>query len=333
MDPNAVWYGRHPVSRALLPLAWLYCGVAILRRALYRGGLLGSRRLPCPVVVVGNLTVGGTGKTPLVLRLAELALERGLSPAILTRGYQGKGQVWPRRVGYEDDPAVVGDEPLLLARRGVCPVIAGPDRVAGAALALERHACDLILCDDGLQHYRLQRDLEVAVIDGERGLGNGRCLPAGPLREPASRIAAVDFVIHNGGAGAGYHFVLVPGPVTNLLDQTRSRPLSDFSGERVTAVAGIGNPGRFFALLRSHGILVEERPYPDHHPFSPEDVAAWSPGPVLMTEKDAVKCAKFGTSDHWFCPVWAQPDPAFVTALFARLGPRTARVPAPSRKA
>lgn len=330
MDPNAIWYGRrHPAALALLPLAWLYCGVAVLRRALYRGGVLKASRSPCPVLVVGNLTVGGTGKTPLVLRLAELAVTRGYRPAILTRGYGGRVGRRSCLVGPGDDPGLVGDESLLLARRGVCPVIAGANRVASAALAIKRHACNLILCDDGLQHYRFARDLEIAVIDGERGLGNGHCLPAGPLREPASRLATVDLVIHNGGVGAGYRFDLVPGPVANLRDQMQVRPLSDFSGQRVTAVAGIGNPGRFFALLRSCGILIEERPYPDHHPFSPEDVASWSRGPVLMTEKDAVKCAKFGASNHWFCPVQARPDPAFVTALFVRLDPRRAVATAP----
>lgn len=331
MDPNAVWYGGHPVSLALLPLAWLYCGVAMLRRTLYRSGRLTARRLPCPVVVVGNLTVGGTGKTPLVLRLAELAVERGRRPAILTRGYRGKGRAWPRSVGPDDDPDLVGDEPLLLARRGVCPVIAGPDRVADAELAIAGHGCDLILCDDGLQHYRLARDLEVAVVDGERGLGNGRCLPAGPLREPPSRLASVDLIIRNGGVGEGYRFALVPGPAVSLRDPTQTRPLSAFRGERVAAVAGIGNPGRFFELLRSQGILVEERPYPDHHLFSAEDLAAWPPGPVLMTEKDAVKCAKFGAANHWYCPVRARPDAAFVTDLFARLDSLTTMAPAPPR--
>ncbi len=319
MNANAVWYGRHPVSLALLPLAWPYCAVAMVRRALYRGGVLKAHRLPCPVVVVGNLTVGGTGKTPLVLRLAELAVERGLRPAILTRGYRGRGREWPRSVGPDDDPDLVGDEPLLLARRGVCPVIAGPDRVADGELAIASHRCDLILCDDGLQHYRLRRDLEVAVIDGERGLGNGRCLPAGPLREPRGRLASVDLVVRNGGVGEGHRFTLAPGAAVSLRDPTKTRPLSAFRGLRVAAVAGIGNPVRFFDLLRSHGILVEEWPYPDHHPYSAADLAAWPPGPVLMTEKDGVKCARFGRPDHWYCPVRASPDPVFVSALFARL--------------
>lgn len=319
LDPTTLWYGGHPISVALLPLAWLYCAVAVTRRALYRGRVLRARRLERPVVVVGNLTVGGTGKTPLCLRLAELAVERGLRPGILIRGYRGRAQDWPRRVSPDDDPALVGDEALLLARRGVCPVIAGPDRAEAGRLAVEHHGCDLILCDDGLQHYRLERDLEVAVIDGARGLGNARCLPAGPLREPQGRLASVDLIIRNGGQGSGYRFHLVPGPAVNLRDPSLTRPLSAFRGLRVTAVAGIGNPGRFFDLLRSNGIEVEGRAYPDHYPFSGADVARWPTGPVLMTEKDAVKCVKFGGPEHWYCPVRAKPDAAFVTDLFARL--------------
>jgi tetraacyldisaccharide 4'-kinase len=319
MDPSAVWYGRHPLSLFLLPFGWLYCGVVLLRRHLYRSGRLTTWRLPCPVVVVGNLTVGGTGKTPLVLRLAELATERGLRPAIVTRGYGGRSQEWPRTVTADDDPALVGDEPLLIARHGVCPVIAGPDRVADGRLAIVRHGCNLILSDDGLQHYRLERDLEVAVIDGERGLGNGRCLPAGPLREPRGRLASVDLVIRNGGVGEGDSFSLVPGVAVNLRDPGETRPLNAFRGLRVTAVAGIGNPSRFFGELRAQGILVTERPYPDHHPFSAEDVAAWPEGPVLMTEKDAVKCAKFGAANHWYCPVRARLEPGVVRRLFDRI--------------
>jgi len=319
MDPSAIWYGRHPLSWVLLPLSWLYCGAMALRRWLYRSGRLKTRRLPCPVVVVGNLTVGGTGKTPLVLRLAELAVERGLRPAIISRGYRGRAETWPRTVSPDDDPDLVGDEPLMMARHGVCPVIAGPDRVADGQRAISHHGCNLILSDDGLQHYRLERDLEVAVIDGERGLGNGRCLPAGPLREPRSRLASVDRVIHNGGVGEGDGFTLLPGLAVNLRDPAETRPLDAFRGLRVTAVAGIGNPGRFFRLLRGQGILVEERPYPDHHLFSAEDVAAWPLGPVLMTEKDAVKCAKFGAPNHWYCPVRARLDPAVVRVLFERI--------------
>ncbi len=326
MDPTAIWYRRHhPLSLALAPLGWIYCLVALVRRYGYRHGWFAVRRLPVPVVVVGNLTVGGTGKTPLVLRLAELAIARGWRPAIILRGYGARSGPWPRVAAAGDDPMVVGDEALLLARRGLCPVVVGPDRVADAEIAIQDCGCNLLLCDDGLQHYRLARDLEIAVVDGERGLGNGRCLPAGPLREPRARLATVDLVIHNGGILAGHRFGLVPDDVHALCDPARHRPLSGFRGQRVTAVAGIGNPGRFFAMLRTEGILVDERPYPDHHPFTAADAAHWPPGPVLMTEKDAVKCAAFAGADHWVCPVAAVPDPAFVAAVFARLGsaPRT----------
>ena len=319
MDPIPIWYGRHPLSLALLPLSWIYCVAVMVRRRLYRSGRLEVRRVARPVVVVGNITVGGTGKTPLVLRLAELAAERGLRPAILTRGYRGRAGDWPRAVHPGDDPGLVGDEPLLLARRGVCPVIAGPDRVAGAELAIAGQGCDLLLCDDGLQHYRLGRDLEIAVIDGERELGNGRCLPAGPLREPPGRLGSVDLVIRNGGEAQGHRFRLVPGLAVNLRDPALTRPLSAFRGLRAAAVAGIGNPGRFFDMLRGRGVLVEEWPYPDHHAYTAEEAAGWPPGPVLMTEKDAVKCATFAGADHWYCPVRAEPDPGFVDALFAKL--------------
>ena len=321
IDPAAVWYRRrHPLALTLAPLGWLYCAVARVRRYGYRSGWFEVQRLPVPVVVVGNLSVGGTGKTPLVLRLAELAIERGWRPAILMRGYGARSVQWPRVALAGDDPAQVGDEPALLARRGVCPIVVGPDRVTDGALAIQRHGCTLLLSDDGLQHYRLARDLEIAVIDGERGLGNGRCLPAGPLREPGRRLRSVDLVIHNGGHGVGHRFRLVPGAAYRLDDPPQRRPLSDLGGQRVTAVAGIGNPGRFFAMLRGHGILVDERPYPDHHRFTRSDVEAWPPGPVLMTEKDAVKCADFAGPDHWVCPVEAVPDQAFVTAVFARIG-------------
>ena len=236
------------------------------------------------------------------------------------RGYGARSPLWPRVVDAADDPKLVGDEPLLLARCGVCPVVVGPDRVADGELAIRRLGCNLLLCDDGLQHYRLARDLEIAVIDGERGLGNGRCLPAGPLREPRGRLRGVDLTIRNGGDAPGHRFTLVPGAAYRLSDPACRLPLSAWRGQRVTAVAGIGHPGRFFAMLRGCGILVDERPYPDHHPFTAAQAAAWPPGPVLMTEKDAVKCAAFAGADQWVCPVQARPDPAFVATVFARLG-------------
>ncbi|RKT42964.1 tetraacyldisaccharide 4'-kinase [Thiocapsa rosea] len=320
IDPNPIWYGRHPLGLILAPLSWLYCLVVQLRRLGYRKGWLASRHLSVPVVVVGNLTVGGTGKTPAVLKLAELLRARGWSPGIITRGYGGGGPVAPRRVSPESEPADVGDEPVLLARRSDCPVVAGRDRVAAGALALSRGDVDVLLADDGLQHYRLARDIEIAVVDGARGLGNGRCLPAGPLREPRGRLANVDLVLTNGdGLGNGYRMRLIPGAAVNLRDPAVSKPIADFIGRPVFAVAAIGNPERFFAMLRALGLEVEGLAYPDHYPFAPTDLADWPPGPVLMTEKDAVKCARFAGEDHWFLPVQAELDTAFVEAFFRKL--------------
>ncbi len=318
-DPTRIWYGSHPLSWLLAPLSWLYCGAVRLRRLGYRSGWPRSRRLAVPVVVVGNLTVGGTGKTPLVLRLVELLRERGWTPGIITRGYGGTARTWPQRVSPGSDPRAVGDEPVLLARRGGCLVVAGPDRVAAGELALSEGGCDILLSDDGLQHYRLARDLEIAVVDAQRGLGNRRCLPAGPLREPPGRLDSVDLVLNHGG-DKGHRMHLVPNAAVNLRDGARLRDLAGFRGEStVTAVAGIGNPGRFFALLRGIGLTIVERPYPDHYPFSAADLADWPPGPVLMTEKDAVKCATFADADHWYVPVRADLDAAFIDAFFSKL--------------
>jgi len=332
------WYGPpNPFSAALLPLSWLYCGIAQLRRLAYRRGWLAVIRLPVPVIVVGNISVGGTGKTPLVLWLARWLRGRGHSPGILTRGYGGLARDWPRRVTADSDPAEVGDEAVLLARRAGCPVVAGPDRIADGLLLAQGLGCDVLVSDDGLQHYRLGRDLEIAVLDARRGLGNGRCLPAGPLREPPGRLGQSDMVIATGGhvqIGRGiaagleadsatspvaYALDLIPGDAVNLADPGQTRPLPVFCAEELTAVAGIGNPGRFFVLLRSVGLVPRELAYPDHHPYTAADAATWGQGQVLMTEKDAVKCVGFARPNHWYLPVEARPEPAFVTSLEQRL--------------
>jgi tetraacyldisaccharide 4'-kinase len=311
LSPGALWYGGHWLSHLLLPLAWLYAGVVGLRALAYRRGWLKSHRLEVPVIVVGNLTVGGTGKTPLVLWLVDFLRRRGRRPGIVIRGYGAAARDWPRLVPADGDPFELGDEPVLLARRGGVPVAAGPDRVAAARLILGRGGCDIIVADDGLQHYRLRRDLEIAVVDAARGLGNGRCLPAGPLRETASRLGKVDLVVCNGGPCAGGEIMtLEPGQLVSLRDSGRTRDPAALRGRRVTAVAGIGNPARFFALLRRFGLHLDERPYPDHHRFTAEDAAGWPAGPVIMTEKDAVKCAAFAGEDHWYLPVEAVAAPA-----------------------
>ncbi len=317
---EAVWYGSHPLSYGLLPVSWLYCGIIGLRRLAYRRAWLRSRRLPVPVIVVGNLTVGGTGKTPLVLGVVDLLRRRGYRPGILARGYGGSGTRWPCLVTGDSDPFAVGDEPVLLARRSGCPVVAGGDRVAAGELLLAGSECDMIVSDDGLQHYGLQRDLEILVVDASRRFGNGYCLPAGPLREPAARRRSVDLTLCNDSPCPGGQIMqLVPGPLVNLADQGIRRGLEGLRRQRVTAVAGIGNPDRFFTLLRRRGLHVDERPYPDHHPFSREDAASWPPGPVIMTEKDAVKCAGFAHPDFWYLPVTSRFRNEFERLLLEKL--------------
>ncbi len=318
-DPATLWYGHHPVVALLLPLSWVYCGVVQLRRLGYRVGWLASRRLPVPVVVVGNLSVGGTGKTPLVLRLAQLLRGRGWTPGILTRGYGGRSRSWPRLVRPDSDPDAVGDEPVLLARRSGCTVVAGPDRMQAGLLALRLGGCDILLTDDGLQHYRLARDLEIVLIDGARGLGNGHCLPAGPLREPRSRLSSVDLLLYKGEGGERPAMRLLPGLLVNLRHPDRTRRLADLRGQAVGAVAGIGDPQPFFALLRGAGLDIDPHPYPDHYRFSPRDLVHWPDGPVIMTEKDAVKCAAFGGEDHWYLPVEAVVDADFETSFLSIL--------------
>lgn len=332
MSPDSIWYGQGAAARALsallAPLAWVYCGVASLRALAYRRGWLGSESAGVPVIVVGNLTVGGTGKTPLVLWLVEHLRERGLRPGVATRGYSGSGHQDARLVPEHADPLVYGDEPVLLAARAGCPVVVGRDRVAAARLLVAEHGCDVLVTDDGLQHYRLRRDCEILVVDGMRGFGNGRCLPAGPLREPQRRARRTDLRIINGGADAGgpgaladliggssMRMTLVPGDAVNLYDASQTRPLATFRAESVTAVAGIGNPRRFFSMLREHGLRIEERAFPDHHPFEPRDFACLPRGMVLMTEKDAVKCRVWAAPEHWYVPVQARTDAAFVAAL------------------
>jgi len=320
LNTTAIWYGRrHPLARLLLPLSWVYNAIIRVRRHAYLKGWLASERLPVPVVVVGNLTVGGTGKTPLVLRLVELLRDQGWTPAIITRGYGGRAKHWPQHVTPDSDPDRVGDEPVLLSRRSGCVVVAGPDRVAAGLLAIDLSDCDILVSDDGLQHYRLARDLEIVLIDGTRGLGNGHCLPAGPLREPPERLNSVDLVLYKGGAGPGHRMRLCPGELVNLRDPSRHLRLSDLSGHRVRAIAGIGHPEPFFRHLEAAGLVVERYPYPDHHRYCAADADRWRGLPVVMTEKDAVKCADFAGSDHWYLPVTAILDPDFESHLLCKI--------------
>ncbi|HLJ38212.1 MAG TPA: tetraacyldisaccharide 4'-kinase [Steroidobacteraceae bacterium] len=315
-----LWYGDGAGTALLLPLAWAYGAMSGLRRGAYRAGLLRTRRLTRPVVVVGNLTVGGTGKTPLAIWLAQQLSAARLRVGIVSRGYgrQGSGV---RSVQGDSDWRDVGDEPVIVARRTGCLTMVAADRVAAARTLIARGA-QVILADDGLQHLRLGRDCSIVVVDGSRGFGNGRLLPAGPLREPARALRQADLVVVNGDpvhASLGGHALpegalrmqLVAQPAVRLDGRADPAELGAFRGRRVHAVAGIGNPGRFFGELSSQGIEVIAHPFPDHHPFTARELAFADDLPVLMTEKDAVKCAPFANARMWYVPVGAvfsEPD-------------------------
>lgn len=307
MRLESLWYGSHPLSFLLAPLGWLYALIASLRRLAYRSGVLRRDRMPVPVIVVGNVTVGGTGKTPLVIWLVEHLQRSGHRPGVVSRGYGGKAKAWPQLVNADSDPYLMGDEPVLIAQRTACPVAVGPRRAEAAGKLLAEFDCDVIVCDDGLQHYALKRDLEIAVIDGERRLGNGRCLPAGPLRELPVRLHSVDMVIVNGvGNNGEYTMTLTGDRAVQVRDKTNGRPLAHWRDQTVHGVAGIGNPGRFFRFLGDHGLRVMEHPFPDHHDFTAEELHFTDGLPVMMTEKDAVKCRGVIGDDCWCVPVAAR---------------------------
>ncbi len=292
----------------------------LLRRLLYLVRLLPSARAGIPVIAIGNLTVGGSGKTPLAIHVAELLKTKGWSPAIVSRGYGGTVQA-PRAVSLASDPAEVGDEPVLMARRSGCPVWVGADRAAVVSRLREEHAdCDVVILDDGLQHYALRRDIEIAVVDA-RGFGNGFLLPAGPLREPRTRLWSVDAVVaHGTDRVKGYAMRLEGEELHQATDARARRTLAAFAGQRVHAVAGIGDPNRFFLQLAAAGLQVVPHPFPDHHPFREQDLEFGDAAPVLMTEKDAVKCKRYAKPQHWILPVRAAPEPAFDHWLLGRLG-------------
>jgi len=312
-----IWYGKSIACVPLLPLSWLYCAAAAVRRLAYRSGLLGITRLNCRVIVVGNISVGGTGKTPLVIALAERLQQAGFSVGILTRGYLGRTSHWPQPVSAGSDPLLFGDEAVLLARKTRTAVFAGPQRVTAGRALLQISPCDVLICDDGLQHYALHRDVEIATLDVTRGNGNGFCLPAGPLREPASRLRQVDAVVAVGsGSDHRYTMQLVPAAARQITNPANRRELASFQGNPLHAVAGIGDPERFFVMLRQAGLTIQAHAFADHHPFRATDLDFADDKPVLMTEKDAVKCEAFAKAHWWLLPVDAQLDTAFYDWLF-----------------
>ncbi len=320
------WYRLSPLHLLLFPLSLIFRALAALRRFLYRSGILASVRLPVPVVVVGNISVGGTGKTPLTLWLAQQLIENGWHPGIVSRGYTKTTaqKKTPHEVTSDDAADEVGDEPLLMAQRALCPVWIGRDRPAAALALLHAHPeCDIILSDDGLQHYRLQRDAEIVVIDGARRFGNGLLLPAGPLREPVSRLRRVDAIVINGGqAHEGEFAMSLDGSLFyNLLNPEMVVSPGELAGQRLHAIAGIGHPQRFFRHLQHLGLECTTHAFPDHHCYIASDIAFDGADAILMTEKDAVKCAAFANEQCWVLRVDAQVTPALTQLILEKVTP------------
>jgi tetraacyldisaccharide 4'-kinase len=312
------WYRRGLLAWLLWPVSVFFRIAVFWRRMLYALRLRKSVHPGIPVIVVGNLTVGGSGKTPLVIWIAEFLRGEGWSPGIVARGY-GAAIREPRAASVASTASEVGDEPVLLSRRSGCPVWVGPDRVQVAARLRAAHQdVDVLVLDDGLQHYRLRRDLEIAVVDA-RGLGNGFLLPAGPLREPQGRLRGVDAVVSHGSKFPGYAMTLEGHQVHRMTDARERRVLESFAGQKVHAVAGIGDPNRFFLHLARAGIKVLPHPFPDHHPFAPRDLEFGDELPVMLTEKDAVKLRSAARPHWWVLPVSAKLDPAFGDWLAGKL--------------
>lgn len=316
---ESIWYGKSGWVLALRPFAWIYTIIIFIRRWLYRLGIFKTHTLRIPVIVVGNISVGGTGKTPLVIWLANYLKAAGYKPGIISRGYFGQARRWPQQVRPDADPIIVGDEALVISRRTGCPMAVGPDRVASANALLHYAKVDVIISDDGLQHYALDRQIEIAVIDGVRRFGNGYCLPAGPLRESPSRLHEVDFLVTNGTA-MQQEFPMRYASMDAINLQTAAhRPLDEFKSESAVAIAAIGNPDRFFNFMRSYGIRMTTRAFADHHFFESTDLAFTDNQTVLMTEKDAVKCERFSKPSWWYVPIEAQMPDEFGMRLLTLL--------------
>lgn len=315
------WQEKSGLAKFLRPLSWLFCFIVFCRRMAYRLRFKSTEKLAVPVIVVGNITVGGTGKTPLVIWLAGFLKSQGYKPGIVCRGYGGKARHWPQQVRPDSDPVAAGDEAVLISRRTTCPMAVGPDRVTAGKELLHYHPeCNVIISDDGLQHYALDRDIEIVVIDGMRRFGNEYCLPAGPLREPVSRLEKVDLIVTNGVAGKDEHAMKYnSSQFCNLSDETNCRSLDELKDMDVHAVAGIGNPQRFFEQLQAQGARLTPHAFPDHHYYLPEELDFSDDKNVVMTEKDAVKCKRYANVNHWFIPITAELQDKFSNELMKLL--------------
>jgi len=317
---NTIWYKDFFIAAWLMPFSFLYMDVIRFRRWQYKTGRKAVTKVSVPVVVVGNLTVGGTGKTPLVIYLAKQLQAQGFKPGVISRGYGGEAETWPQRVTAESDVSKIGDEPVLIVKQAQCPVAVGPIRVDAANLLIKQAGCDVILSDDGLQHYALARDIEIIVIDGERRFGNNYCLPAGPLREPQERLFEADFIVCNGGEAEENEILMqLTGDYAINMQSGEKKALHEFSQLKCHALAGIGNPQRFFNHLAAYRITSKNHEFPDHYAYTEAEIRYQTADAILMTEKDAVKCQSFASNKHWYVPVQATLPEGFVAQLVGQL--------------
>ena len=319
---NHLWYRPRPgwLSYLLLPLAWIFTLIVFVRRWFYGKYRHRVTQLEVPVIIVGNITVGGTGKTPLVIYLVELLRHYGYHPGVVSRGYHGNS-VASQVVDSASDPRAVGDEAVLIAMRTDCPVVVGRDRVAAAKRLLAQQVCNVIISDDGLQHYALARDVEIVVLDAERKVGNGLLLPAGPLREATKRLHEVDFIVSNGDSDNNkFVMQLYANEIYRVSNPEERKPLSAWQGKNVHAVAGIGHPQRFFQQLTAAGLnVIQQHVFADHHAFKSAELVFADTFAIIMTEKDAVKCRDFNNKKLWCLPVTAKLTRQFDEKFLQRL--------------
>jgi tetraacyldisaccharide 4'-kinase len=319
------WSSPGWINYLLLPVTWIYLALTGIRKLMYRYGIFATGHLDAPVIVVGGISSGGSGKTPLVIALARYLHKQGYRPGIISRGYGGNSAYWPRQVDQATTAELVGDEPQLMYELAGVPVVVGPDRIADGRQLLKDNGCDVVVSDDGFQHFRLHRDLDIVVIDTQAGFGNGWCLPSGPLREPVSALQRAGMIVINGNAeteaalpgalSGAMSMTMNPGDCYNLVTG-ESRDLASFSGSMVNAVAGIGNPERFFRQLEQTGIELRRHPFPDHYRFLPSDLEFENDGPVLMTEKDGIKCRTMEIKTSvWIVRANVDLDPNFYTRI------------------
>ena len=316
-----VWYSKNIFSLLLSPLSLIYISIIYLRHILYQLGLISITKINAPTIVIGNIVAGGTGKTPLVIWLAKHFKDKGFLPGIVSRGYGGTYLSNIELVKPTSNPMLVGDEPVIIARNTNCPVVVAKIRAKGAKELVEKYNCNIIFCDDGMQHYSLARDIEIAVIDGQRRFGNNYCFPAGPLREPKSRILKADLIVSKYNARTCEHKMdYTYHQLVSLNELSKTIPISDLHGMTVHAIAGINNPDHFFSYLRSHKLELIIHKFPDHYSYTEDDVKFDDNFPVVMTEKDAVKCLNYSSDKHWYIPISAELSKSFVCDLDKLMG-------------